>query len=186
MSTEKKEENLEKDLQDNKEVDTSSATIQELNYQNDSSTQKSQKQETVLFLNGRKIKVSNLPIIERKQWVSFRPGDTIKIHYLIKEGDKERIQIFEGTVIRLRGEDLNKTFTVRKISYGVGVERTFPYHSPWIANIELVKRGKVRRARLYYLRKKIGKAGKIKEILQAKKKEVNAAETSETISEDSY
>ncbi|MFN3604737.1 MAG: 50S ribosomal protein L19 [Leptonema sp. (in: bacteria)] len=112
------------------------------------------------------MKSTSLGILEKKSWVSFRPGDTVKIHYIIKEGDKERIQIFEGTVIRIRGEDLNKTFTVRKISNGIGVERTFPYHSPWIANIELVKKGKVRRARLYYLRKKLGKAGRIKEVFQ--------------------
>lgn len=122
------------------------------------------EEESVIFINGRKIKTSKLAILEKKKWVSFQPGDTIRVHYLIKEGDKERVQIFEGTVMRIRGEDLNKTFTVRKISNGVGVERTFPYHSPWIANIEVVKKGKVRRARLYYLRNKIGKAGRIKEV----------------------
>lgn len=171
MSTDQQGQGLS---QDKIEINNSS-NVSETKSMVDSGTQESEGKESMIFLKGKKIKVSKLPIFEKKQWVLFRPGDTIKIHYLIKEGDKERIQIFEGTVMRIRGEDLSKTFTVRKISNGVGVERTFPYHSPWIANIELVKRGKVRRARLYYLRKKIGKSGKIKEILQTKKKEENEA-----------
>lgn len=114
-------------------------------------------------INGKRIKLKNTPLIQKKKWIDFKVGDTIRVHYLIKEGDKERIQIYEGTVMRLRGEDLNKTFTVRRISHGVGVERTFPYHSPWIADIEIVKRGRVRRARLYYLRDRVGKSAKIEE-----------------------
>ncbi|MCS7205527.1 MAG: 50S ribosomal protein L19 [Leptospiraceae bacterium] len=129
-------------------------------------TTKEKTEHSKIFINGKPIKVKKSPLFEKKKWVDFRPGDTIRVHTIIKEGDKERIQIFEGTVIRIRGEDLNKTFTVRRISHGVGVERTFPYHSPWIANIELVKKGKVRRARLYYLREKIGKSAKVKEVYQ--------------------
>lgn len=93
----------------------------------------------------------------------FRPGDTIKVHVKIKEGDKERIQIFEGVVIRKRGGASRSTFTVRKISYGVGVERIFPTNSPAIDRIEIVQRGKVRRAKLYYLRQLKGKAARIRE-----------------------
>jgi len=93
----------------------------------------------------------------------FRPGDTVKVHVKIKEGDKERIQVFEGIVIRKRQGNNRGNFTVRKISYGVGVERIFPSHSPAIDRIEIVKRGKVRRAKLYYLRELRGKAARIKE-----------------------
>lgn len=95
----------------------------------------------------------------------FRPGDTVRVHVLIKEGNRERIQVFEGVVIKRRGGGISETFTVRKISYGVGVERTFPVHSPKIAKLEVVRRGKVRRAKLYYLRNLRGKAARIKEIL---------------------
>lgn len=94
----------------------------------------------------------------------FNPGDTIRVHYKLKEGEeKERIQIFEGVVIRRRGSGTGATFTVRKVSFGIGIERTFPLHSPNIQKIEIVKRGKVRRARLYYLRSRSGKAARIKE-----------------------
>jgi large subunit ribosomal protein L19 len=93
----------------------------------------------------------------------FRPGDTIKVHARIKEGDKERIQVFQGAVIRKRKGRMGATFTVRKISYGIGVERIFPLHSPNIDRVEVVTRGKVRRGRLYYLRKLKGKAARIKE-----------------------
>jgi len=93
----------------------------------------------------------------------FRPGDTVRVHYRIQEGDKERIQVFEGVVIRKRGGGTRATFTVRKVSYGVGVERIFPLHSPFIEKIEVVSRGKVRRARLYYLRERSGKSARIKE-----------------------
>ncbi len=94
---------------------------------------------------------------------AFTPGDTIRVHTRIKEGDKERIQIFQGVVIRKRKGGLGATFTVRKVSYGVGVERIFPLHSPNIDRIEVITRGKVRRARLYYMRKLRGKAARIKE-----------------------
>lgn len=92
----------------------------------------------------------------------FKPGDRINVHFRVIEGDKERIQQFEGDVISIRGSGVDQTFTVRKISDGVGVERIFPMHSPRIAKIEIVREGKVRRAKLYYLRKLSGKAAKIK------------------------
>ena len=92
----------------------------------------------------------------------FNPGDHVKVHVRVIEGDKERIQPFEGDVISVRGSGLAKTFTVRKISSGVGVERIFPFNSPKIAKLELMKEGNVRRAKLYYLRKLSGKAAKIK------------------------
>jgi large subunit ribosomal protein L19 len=95
---------------------------------------------------------------------SFLVGDTVKVHVRIKEGDKERIQIFEGVVIARRNGDLRSSFTVRKISFGQGVERIFPLHSPIIDKIEVSKKGKVRRAKLYYLRGLKGKAAKIKEV----------------------
>jgi large subunit ribosomal protein L19 len=94
---------------------------------------------------------------------SFRPGDTLKVHVRVVEGTRERIQIFQGAVIRRQGSGVRETFTVRKVSFGVGVERTFPVHSPIIAKIEVVTEGDVRRAKLYYLRDRIGKAAKIKE-----------------------
>ena len=90
-------------------------------------------------------------------------GDTVKVHVLIKEGDKERIQVFEGTVIAKKHGGVAETFTVRRVSYGVGVERVFPIHSPRVAKVELVRKGKVRRAKLYYLRDRVGKAAKVKE-----------------------
>lgn len=95
---------------------------------------------------------------------SFRPGDTLRVHVKVKEGSRERIQVFEGVVIKRRGGGISETFTVRKISYGVGVERTFPLHSPNIDKIEVVRRGKVRRAKLYYLRELHGKAARIEEV----------------------
>ncbi|SFR01021.1 50S ribosomal protein L19 [Desulfoscipio geothermicus] len=94
----------------------------------------------------------------------FRPGDTVRVHVKVVEGGRERIQVFEGAVIRRRGGGLGETFTVRRVSYGVGVERTFPLHSPRIDKIEVVRRGRVRRARLYYLRNLRGKAARIKDI----------------------
>ncbi|NTV34233.1 MAG: 50S ribosomal protein L19 [Desulfobacteraceae bacterium] len=93
----------------------------------------------------------------------FRSGDTVKVHAKIKEGDKERIQIFQGVVIRKRKGKMGATFTVRKVSYGIGVERIFPLHSPNIDKVEIVSRGKVRRGRLYYMRGLKGKAARIKE-----------------------
>jgi len=95
---------------------------------------------------------------------AFNVGDTIKVHVKIKEGNRERIQIFEGVVIKKQGGSNRETFTVRKISYGIGVERTFPVHSPKIEKIEVTRRGKVRRAKLFYLRERTGKATKVKEL----------------------
>ena len=100
----------------------------------------------------------------RSDLPTFKPGDTVKVHVKIVEGTRERIQLFEGVVIKRRGGGISETFTVRKISYGVGVERTFPVHTPKIANLEVVRKGKVRRAKLYYLRNLRGKAARIKEI----------------------
>jgi large subunit ribosomal protein L19 len=93
----------------------------------------------------------------------FRPGDTVKVHMKVQEGDSERIQVFEGTVISRRGRGPSETFTVRKISFGVGVERTFPLSSPHVDKVELIRSGKVRRARLYYLRGLTGKAARLDE-----------------------
>jgi large subunit ribosomal protein L19 len=94
---------------------------------------------------------------------AFRPGDTLKVHVRVKEGNRSRIQVFQGIVIRRQGGGARETFTVRKISYGVGVERTFPVHTPAIDMIEVVTKGRVRRAKLYYLRSLRGKAARIKE-----------------------
>ena len=99
----------------------------------------------------------------RKDIPEFRPGDTVSVHTKVVEDGRERIQVFEGTVIARRGSGLKETFTVRKISYGVGVERIFPVHSPRIDKIEVVRKGKVRRAKLYYMRKLRGKAARIQE-----------------------
>ena len=93
----------------------------------------------------------------------FAPGDTLKVHVRVVEGTRERVQLFQGVVIRRQGDGVRETFTVRKVSFGVGVERTFPVHSPIVAKIEVVTRGDVRRAKLYYLRDRVGKAAKIKE-----------------------
>ena len=94
---------------------------------------------------------------------SFAPGDTVKVHVRVVEGNRERVQVFQGAVIRRKGSGVRETFTVRKVSFGVGVERTFPVHSPMLARIEVLTLGDVRRAKLYYLRDRIGKAAKIKE-----------------------
>ena len=94
----------------------------------------------------------------------FHVGDNVKVHYRITEGNRERIQVFQGDVIRRQGESVRETFTVRKISFSIGVERTFPVHSPKIEKIEVTRKGDVRRAKLYYLRNKVGKAAKIKEM----------------------
>lgn len=96
---------------------------------------------------------------------SFKIGDTVRVHNLIKEGTRERIQIFEGTVIGRHGGGISETFTVRRIAYGVGVEKTFPLHSPHVAQVEVIRHGKVRRAKLYYLRGRVGKASKVKELI---------------------
>ncbi|MBR5587014.1 MAG: 50S ribosomal protein L19 [Clostridia bacterium] len=95
----------------------------------------------------------------------FNIGDTVKVSCKIKEGNRERIQMFEGIVIRKKNGGISETFTVRRISYGVGVEKTFPLHSPNVEKVEVVRKGKVRRARLYYLRDRVGKAAKVKEKL---------------------
>jgi large subunit ribosomal protein L19 len=105
----------------------------------------------------------------------FKVGDMVKVHFKIVEGKTERIQIYEGLVIAMKNSRVGKTFTVRKNSYGVGVERIFPIHSPRIARVELARPGKVRRAKLYYIRDKIGKAAKIKELIIRKKPKVAAA-----------
>ena len=96
----------------------------------------------------------------------FEVGDTIKVHNLIREGSRERIQIFEGTVIARHGGGISETFTVRRVAYGCGVEKTFPLHSPHVAKVEIVRLGKVRRSKLYYLRDRVGKAAKVKEQVQ--------------------
>ena len=99
----------------------------------------------------------------RMDFPDFKPGDTVKVNFKIQEGDKERIQVFEGVVIRRRRGNTRSTFTVRKVSYGIGVERIFPLHSPYIDKIQVVSKGRVRRSRLYYLRGRKGKAARIKE-----------------------
>ncbi|MGH7429348.1 MAG: 50S ribosomal protein L19 [Candidatus Methylomirabilaceae bacterium] len=99
----------------------------------------------------------------KPQLPEFSPGDTVKVHVRVHEGDKERVQAFEGVVIRRRGGGLRATFTVRKVTYGIGVERTFPLHSPMVERIERTRRGRVRRAKLFYLRKLKGKAARITE-----------------------
>lgn len=93
----------------------------------------------------------------------FRPGDTVRVHAMIVEGERERIQLFEGLVIKRRGAGISESYTVRKISNGVGVERTFPVHTPRVAKLEVIRKGKVRRAKLYYIRALSGKAARIKE-----------------------
>jgi large subunit ribosomal protein L19 len=99
----------------------------------------------------------------REDIPDFAPGDTLKVHVRVVEGNRERTQMFQGVVIRRKGSGARETFTVRKVSFGVGVERTFPVHSPILARIEVVSRGHVRRAKLYYLRDRVGKAAKIRE-----------------------
>jgi large subunit ribosomal protein L19 len=114
-------------------------------------------------------KMNEIKAIEADQMKSapsqFKVGDTVKVHFKIVEGKTERVQIYEGLVIAMKNSGIGKTFTVRKNSYGVGVERVFPFHSPRIAKVEVVRPGKVRRAKLYYIREKIGKSAKIKELI---------------------
>jgi large subunit ribosomal protein L19 len=102
----------------------------------------------------------------KKEIPEIKVGDTVRVHNRIVEGSKSRIQIYEGTVIAKRGGGISETFTVRRISYGVGVEKTFPIHSPNVEKVETIRRGKVRRAKLYYLRDRVGKAAKTKEDIQ--------------------
>ena len=99
----------------------------------------------------------------REDVPDFRPGDTLRVHVRVVEGSRSRVQVFQGVVIRRQGSGSRETFTVRKVSFGVGVERTFPVHSPILAKIEVVTRGDVRRAKLYYLRDRVGKAAKVRE-----------------------
>jgi large subunit ribosomal protein L19 len=117
--------------------------------------------------------MNEIRAIEESQMKSevdqFKVGDTVKVHFKIVEGKTERIQIYEGLVIAMKNSRSGKTFTVRKNSYGVGVERVFPLHSPRIARVELMRPGKVRRAKLYYIRDKIGKAAKIRELIVSRK-----------------
>jgi len=111
--------------------------------------------------------IKEIEAAELKESVdSFNVGDTVKVYNKIKEGNKERIQIYEGTVIKRQGGSNRETFTVRKTSNGVGVEKTWPLHSPNVEKIEVVRRGKVRRAKLFYLRDRVGKAAKVKEIIR--------------------
>ena len=119
----------------------------------------------------------------------FRPGDTVKVHVRVVEGNRERVQVFQGAVMRRQGGGVSETFTVRKVSFGVGVERTFPVHSPTIAKIEVATLGDVRRAKLYYLRDRHGKAAKIKELRGARGAKaavvaVEEAEEAEELAED--
>lgn len=99
----------------------------------------------------------------RENALDFRVGDTIKVNYKVKEGSRERIQVFEGTVIRIQGTGVRKTFTVRRVSYGVGVERTFPMNSPRVESVKVTRKGRTRRSRIYYLRDRQGKSARVKE-----------------------
>ena len=111
--------------------------------------------------------IKNIETAQLKAEVpEFRVGDTVRVHALIKEGTRERVQIFEGTVLKRQNGGARETFTVRKFSNGVGVEKTWPVHSPIIDKIEVVRRGKARRAKLFYLRDRVGKAAKVKEIVK--------------------
>ena len=111
--------------------------------------------------------IKNLEASQMKESVdAFSVGDTVKVYNRIKEGNKERIQLFEGTVIKRQGGSNRETFTVRKFSNGVGVEKTWPVHSPFVEKIEVVRHGKVRRAKIYYLRSRVGKAAKVKELVK--------------------
>ena len=112
--------------------------------------------------------VENDQLSEGKE--TFSIGDTVKVHFRIVEGRTERVQIYEGLVIAKKNSGLRTTFTVRKISYGVGVERVFPVHSPRVQKIEVVRRGRVRRAKLYYIRDRVGKAAKVAELIRKKEK----------------
>jgi large subunit ribosomal protein L19 len=120
-----------------------------------------------IIIHGENSVMEVIKQLEREQMrmdvLDFLPGDTVRVHVKIKEGDKERIQVFQGVVISKRKGGISATFTVRKVSYGVGVERVFPYHSPIIDRVEMVTRGRVRRAKIYYLRKLRGKAARIRE-----------------------
>ena len=108
--------------------------------------------------------IKNLEASQMKESVDeFNVGDTVKVHNRIKEGARERVQLFEGTIIAKHGGGISETFTVRRVSYGCGVEKTFPVHSPNVVKVDVIRTGKVRRAKLYYLRDRVGKASKVKE-----------------------
>ena len=121
----------------------------------------------------------------RKDLPRIIPGDTVKVHVRVKEGEKERIQIFQGVIISIRGGGMRASFTVRKVSSGIGVERVFPLNSPSIAKIEVLRHGKVRRAKLYFLRKKLGKAGRLKEVRKDTAKAPRAAVAPQSVAADS-
>jgi large subunit ribosomal protein L19 len=118
---------------------------------------------------GRRSRVLDLIDLVEKEQIrqdipQFKPGDTVRVHVKVVEGNRERIQVFEGVVIKRKGGGLRETFTVRRVTYGIGVERTFPLHSPRVDKIEVMRRGRVRRAKLYYLRERTGKAARIREL----------------------
>ena len=121
-------------------------------------------------------------LVEAREVPAFSPGDTLRVHVKVVEGSRERVQVFEGVCIARRNRSLNSSFTVRKISYGEGVERVFPLHSPRIAKIEVVKRGAVRRAKLYYLRGRRGKSARIREKRDDRGAKKAAAKVEETAS----
>ena len=110
--------------------------------------------------------IKSIEDAQLKEVADFRVGDTVKVYGKIKEGNRERIQIFEGTVLKRQGGGSRETFTVRKTSNGIGVEKTWPVHSPHVERVEVVRRGKVRRAKLNYLRQRVGKAAKVKELVK--------------------
>jgi len=120
-----------------------------------------------VFSGRRKYIMLDIKVLEREQLRSdipdFRPGDTVRVNVKVVEGNRERIQAFEGVVIARKGGSVNETFTVRRVSYGIGVERVFPLHSPRLDSIQVIRHGKVRKAKLYYLRDRVGKAAKVKE-----------------------
>ena len=128
----------------------------------------------VKFFNGRKTMHELIKELEREQMKKevpvFKVGDTVRVHAKIVEGTKERIQVFEGVVLKRQHGGVRESFTVRRISYGVGVEKTWPLHSPRVDRVEVVRRGVVRRAKLFYLRKRVGKASKVKEEIFKKEK----------------
>ena len=109
--------------------------------------------------------IKELTKSQLKEMPAVQVGDTVKVHVKVKEGARERIQVFEGTVIAKKHGGIEESFTVRRISYGIGVEKVFPLHAPSVEKVEVVRRGKVRRAKLYYLRNRVGKAAKVKELL---------------------
>jgi large subunit ribosomal protein L19 len=133
--------------------------------------------------------MNEIKAIEASQMKSevddFKVGDTVKVHFKIVEGKTERIQVYEGLVIAFKNSRTGKTFTVRKNSYSVGVERVFPIHSPRIARVEVVRPGKVRRAKLYYIREKIGKGAKIKELIVSRKAQAKAPSVKNTANQAS-